>query len=84
MQAQIINFPDANFKAKLLEANTTNDIARDFEWNALKIDVNNDGEISLSEANAIARLKIDAANVSSIQGINKFSNLIQFSLNRNQ
>lgn len=43
--AQIVNFPDANFKNKLLEAGVTNTIAKDLNNNYCKIDVNNDKEI---------------------------------------
>ena len=38
--AQIINFPDANFKAKLLEADISNGVALDFNDNYFKIDAN--------------------------------------------
>ncbi len=48
--SQIVNIPDANFKAKLLTANTTNTIAKNLFKNYIKIDVNNDGQIQESEA----------------------------------
>lgn len=47
-QAQIVNIPDTNFKAKLLAANTTNSIAADSFNNNIKIDINNNGEIEVS------------------------------------
>lgn len=55
-QAQIINIPDANFKAKLLEADVTNTIAKDANSNNIRIDVNNNGEIEESEALLVYKL----------------------------
>ncbi len=59
--AQIINFPNAAFKNRLLSASATNSIAsddvndsmlpQDYTFN--KIDTNNDGEIQISEAAVI-------------------------------
>ncbi len=49
LQAQIVNIPDPVFKAKLLSADATNNIASDF-FGANKIDTNNNGEIEVSEA----------------------------------
>lgn len=43
--AQIVNIPDANFKARLLQADVTNQIARDVDFHFIKIDENGDGEI---------------------------------------
>ena len=80
MQAQNIFFADANFKSKLLEADVNNNIARDIDGKSIKIDVDNDGEINLSEASAVVGLNINFASVSSVEGLKKFANLIQFSL----
>ena len=69
-KAQIINFPDAAFKSKLLSADVTNTIASTetplycgsiytctvSSYN--KIDTNNDGEIQVSEALAIKYLDV--------------------------
>ena len=41
VKAQIVNIPDANFKAKLLQASTTSQIAKDTLGNNIKIDINN-------------------------------------------
>lgn len=49
-QAQVINFPDPVFKARLLEADVTNDIAQGATNNNIKIDANNNGEIEQNEA----------------------------------
>ncbi|WP_339888912.1 hypothetical protein [uncultured Flavobacterium sp.] len=66
-QAQIVNIPDANFKANLLGASSSNytasTIASPFASpgnNFVKIDTNNDGEIQVSEALAIKYLKISS------------------------
>ncbi len=49
VEAQIVNIPDANFKAKLLEASPSNTIAQNASNQNIKIDVNDDGEIQESE-----------------------------------
>jgi hypothetical protein len=90
--AQIVNIPDANFKARLVAANgglsastqmpvyntstqywgvTSNDI----------IDTNGDGEIQLSEAQAIKYLSITSSasplyGISDLTGIESFTNLV--------
>jgi hypothetical protein len=47
-QAQIVNIPDANFKAKLLSANTSNGIATNSSNQNMVIDTNGDLEIQVS------------------------------------
>ncbi len=63
VKAQIINFPDANFKARLLQ----------IEFPLL--DANGDGEIEASEATVISFLDLSNANISDLTGINYFTNL---------
>ena len=86
VNAQIINFPDANFKAKLLEASTENFIARNASNEYIKIDTNNNGEIEITEAENIFRLDINnqdpetgltntATAIGNIDGIEYFINL---------
>lgn len=70
VSAQIITIPDANFKQLLLAADTTNNV---FEYH--KIDTNNDGEIQQSEASVVFSLTVEAANISSLEGIRYFDNL---------
>ncbi|MCZ8331642.1 MAG: T9SS type A sorting domain-containing protein [Flavobacterium sp.] len=82
--AQIVNIPDANFKAKLLSANINNEIARDFEGNYTQIDTNNDGEIQESEAELIFMLDISNSNISNLTGIDSFVNLIGLNVSHNQ
>lgn len=69
--AQIINFPDANFKAKLLEP----DNAFDLGIMNISVDANSDGEIDMSEAANIFALDIPDANISDLTGISNFVNL---------
>ena len=82
--AQIINFPDANFKAKLLASNTTNEIAKDINGNKIKIDANNNGEIEFNEALNVFELWISFASISSLDGIENFTNLKTLNCSYNQ
>ena len=66
--AQIINFPDANLKAKLLSANSSNSIAQDLLGNYIRIDTNLDGNIQLSEALNVSYLDISFSNIYSLEG----------------
>lgn len=87
-KAQIINFPNANFKAKLLEANYNNNIASSAQpfydstsnsWStnsSNSIDTNNDGEIQIQEAEIITILNLSGSNITSLEGLNYFTNLI--------
>ncbi len=76
--AQIVNIPDTNFKAKLLQANP-NIITAGYgiypNFFFTKIDTNNDNEIQLSEAQAINYLWIATSNISDLTGIEAFINL---------
>ncbi len=78
--AQIINFPDANFKAKLLVPG----VARDYGMaNAIIIDANNDGEIEVSEVQSVWSLNISNANIADLTGISYFTNLAVLICNNN-
>lgn len=77
--AQIINFPDANFKAKLLAANVSNGnacIGSSMD-NCVSgvIDANGNGEIEISEAESVVKLFITGNNISNLTGIEYFINL---------
>ncbi len=74
MRGQIIDFSDANFKAKLLQAEEGSFIAFDSEGNTMKIDGNEDGEIELNEALAVHGLNV-YPNISNLSGIEFFTNL---------
>lgn len=69
LSAQIINFPDPNLKARLLQ-NTY-------------VDTNNDGEIDVTEALNVTRLRIDHGNISDVTGIEYFANIDELECNHN-
>lgn len=83
--AQIVTIPDANFKAVLIQANSFSQTASTQTpvYNNVfgvvssynKIDVNSDGEIQVSEAQAIKYLSVGGANITNLQGIEAFTNL---------
>lgn len=80
--AQILNIPDTAFKAKLLEASSSNFIASnetpDLNGNVTSfnsIDTNADGEIQVSEASSIKYLRLNSVFMSSFEGINGFTSL---------
>lgn len=83
VEAQIVNIPDANFKAKLLEASPSNTIAQNNSNQYIKIDINDDGEIQESEALLVRKLNVSNSNISSLEGINSFSNLSELRANNN-
>ena len=60
VNAQIVNIPDANFKAKLI---------------SLGIDLNTDGNIQNSEALLVSYLDLYNSNISDLTGISSFTNL---------
>lgn len=60
LQAQIVNIPDINFKNALIEEG---------------VDTNGDGEIQVSEAEAITILSVGSREISSLEGIQSFVNL---------
>ena len=82
--AQIVNIPDANFKAKLLAANTTNSIAKNLLGVNFKIDANSDGEIQETEALQVSNLAVNLSKIASLVGIEKFINLQTLDCNSNQ
>ncbi|MEH6762972.1 MAG: T9SS type A sorting domain-containing protein [Aequorivita antarctica] len=66
--AQIVNIPDANFKAELI---------------ADGVDTNMDGEIQISEALAVSTLNLNDANISNTEGLQSFTNLIDLIITNN-
>jgi hypothetical protein len=59
ISGQIVTIPDANFKAALLPI----------------ADTNNDGEIQVSEAEALQIMDVQSQNIASMEGIQSFVNL---------
>jgi len=82
-QAQIVDFPDANFKTLLLQSNTSNDIAKDANENNIKIDTNNDGDIQQSEALRVYYMNLGANNILDLTGIKLFENLFSLIVQSN-
>jgi hypothetical protein len=76
ISTQIVNIPDANFKDALV-----NTICVDIDGTPgpdIDADLNNDGEIQLSEALAVVNgLYVQGRSVASLEGIESFSNLIK-------
>jgi len=81
--AQAIVVPDANFKAKLLQANAGNNIAKNSAGNSMMIDTNYDGIITESEAHEVRELYISNSNISSLAGIEYFINLKKLDCDEN-
>lgn len=67
--AQIVDIPDANFKAALIARN---------------IDLNSDGEIQESEAEMVESLYLSSSNISDLTGISSFINLVVLTCEWNQ
>jgi hypothetical protein len=76
---QIINFPDPNFKAKLMQPY----VAVDNNYNDVYLDANNDGEIEVSEVINVWQLDVSNANISDLTGINYFVSLKNLYCNNN-
>lgn len=83
VNAQIVNIPDANFKAQLLGSNTDNEIAY-ANGTFLKIDANSDGEIQETEAAAVDSLNIFSAQIADLSGLGNFVNLKKLNCAGNQ
>ena len=83
VKAQIVNIPDANFKAKLLSSSTFNNIAYG-NGSYIKIDQNNDGEIQEAEAIVIDSLNVPFSSIIDFSGISSFPNLKKIDCSDNQ
>jgi len=82
VNAQIINIPDANFKNALVNTNcvdSNGDNTLDSD-----ADFNNDGEISVVEAESLTRIYISNQNIASLEGIQAFINLTSLEVSFNQ
>ncbi len=85
--AQIVDIPDAKFKAKLLAASSSNTTAStetsvynssNNSWSLPyynKVDTNGDGEIQISEAKQIKYLYLNNSSITDLRGIEAFTNL---------
>ncbi len=61
VNAQVVNIPDANFKAALVDD--------------LSINTNGDGEIQVSEALATTNINVRDSHITDLSGIEAFTNL---------
>jgi len=78
-QAQIVDIPDANFKWALVNwgvASLGNGIFED-------VDTNDDGEIQISEAEAVIGLYVWNWDIESIEGIESFINILELGIGEN-
>lgn len=80
INAQILDIPDANFKAELLSSSPIRQVAQDFNDNWIKLDANDDGEIQISEAQAVKNLNIAGQLIFNVNGLSGFSNLEAFNI----
>lgn len=80
---EIVFIPDANFKAKILEADVTNSIAQGVNFLNMKVDVNDDGEIQVSEARAVYGLNVSNSSIADLTGFNSFIFLNHFNASTN-
>ena len=85
LNAQIINFPDANLKTALLNSNSVNfTYATDINGNSVSVDANQDGNITITEALLIYRLYLSNLSISDMSGIENFVNLTDLICDNNQ
>ncbi len=79
----IVFIPDANFKTLLLNSSSNAGIATDTGFQPIVVDINQDNEIQFSEALLVHAIDIYDKNISSIQGIEAFTNLVWFRCSKN-
>ncbi|MFV5701788.1 T9SS type A sorting domain-containing protein [Flavobacterium sp. XS2P12] len=84
LTAQTITFPDADFKVKLLQSDISNTIARNLSDDYFAIDVNKNGEIEITEALQVSILDLESSSISSLIGIENFTNLVSLQCSNNQ
>ena len=87
--AVVVEIPDPKFKARLLAASPTELIASSGPNNWITLDANNDGEIQVAEALQVAYFRLSGflllndAKITSLEGINAFTNLINLDCSNN-
>ncbi len=84
INAQVINFPDSSFKSRLVSSSVTNtsSIAKDVNGSSIKVDINNDGEIEVSEALLVYEIRTNNIMfpINDFTGISNFQNLRKYRL----
>ena len=79
VSGQIVNIPDAAFKAKLINATASTQTAKNLEGNYFTIDANNDDQIDVTEALQVTFLDFNGvigANIVNLSGIEYFTSLV--------
>jgi len=74
----IVYIPDLAFKHKLLNSNTSLPFATDFNDNNVAVDINNDGQIQVSEALLIKKLDVNGSYGPNIEHISDFTGIEAF------
>lgn len=82
--SQVINFPDINFKTRLMQSSVTTNIAVDVNGDFIVIDANGDNEIQVEEALMVYDLDLNNSSISSLSGIEYFTNLRWLNCSGNQ
>lgn len=80
VNSQNINFPNANFKSILINSDITTATGANSQEVYIKIDLNDDNEISIEEALNVSALNIFNSSISDLAGLEFFTNLKRLSL----
>lgn len=81
INAQVITIPNGNFKNKLINGNV---VDTNFDGlGDISLDTNDDGQIQVSEALAVTSLAVNNSSITSLQGIENFTNLTHLNFNSN-
>ncbi|AWK05952.1 T9SS C-terminal target domain-containing protein [Flavobacterium crocinum] len=87
LNAQIINFPDPNFKQRLVSIDRASNKAKDKFGNYTAVDLNGNREIEVSEAENLISLDVSTGNIlnyiTSLEGISNFKNLVTLNCSMN-
>lgn len=83
IHSQIVDIPDPAFKAKLLATTEANHTAWAVAGGYVSVDSNADGEIQVSEAQAIGGLFFENSEISDLTGVEAFTNLTQLHVYQN-
>ncbi len=81
--SQIIVFDGNSFKNKLLQSSVDNSIAKDILDENLKIDANDDGEISQQEALLVYKLNVNQSSITNLTGLQYFVNIRELICSQN-
>lgn len=81
--SQIISFDGDTFKSKLLQSSISNSIARNSLDENMKIDANNDNEISQQEAILVYKLDVSQSSITNLVGLQYFANVRELECDQN-